>query len=394
MDNTTGTWLNMKIRKQTRISGWNTSYPSISSTDVGVSGLIFVGDRPNGHRTKDAMYFLPRNGTRSDSTKIRFTELEPGEHRTESWPADWYPDISVFSNDNVYATAFRVIDSVNHTDVQKRLVNKMISTIMEGKGQLANDLLELSKTKRMVADAITALRKGIKDIRRGQPFNSFVRSLNKEGWNGLAGRRFLEFTYGWAPTVSGAFDVADSLARDFREGKRQMGYVNTFRPRGFFEARAGSGDSIDVSWDVKGVLIYEYKVHNAKLALLSNLGLTNPAAIVWEATPWSFVIDWAFKFGDYLGSLDWDLGISELFYQTSIQKTAKCVWRQHPWNANLKTGLGTLSIRQSMRSAPLTKATYTWKGVSNPFISSNADTRLAASLALLDQTRTRMKSVR
>lgn len=47
---------------------------------------------------------------------------------------------------------------------------------------------------------------------------------------------------------------------------------------------------------------------NAALQKAASLGLTNPAAIVWEATKLSFVVDWAYPLGDYFSQLDATLG--------------------------------------------------------------------------------------
>jgi len=40
------------------------------------------------------------------------------------------------------------------------------------------------------------------------------------------------------------------------------------------------------------------------------LGLTNPASILWELTPWSFVIDWFLPIGNWLSAWDATVGIS------------------------------------------------------------------------------------
>jgi hypothetical protein len=46
-----------------------------------------------------------------------------------------------------------------------------------------------------------------------------------------------------------------------------------------------------------------YRLRNAGLATLSQLGLINPAVIVWERLPYSFVVDWFAPVGSWLNAL-------------------------------------------------------------------------------------------
>lgn len=50
----------------------------------------------------------------------------------------------------------------------------------------------------------------------------------------------------------------------------------------------------------------------------ARLGFENPAALAWELTPWSFVLDWALPIGDYLNYSDAFAGISLDFVTKSV----------------------------------------------------------------------------
>jgi hypothetical protein len=60
---------------------------------------------------------------------------------------------------------------------------------------------------------------------------------------------------------------------------------------------------VEISYTVKCV------VDNPALRTLSEFGLINPLEILWEVTPWSFVIDWFFPVGDWISNKTSDCGI-------------------------------------------------------------------------------------
>lgn len=64
---------------------------------------------------------------------------------------------------------------------------------------------------------------------------------------------------------------------------------------------------------------------------LGRYGLTNPLSVAWELTPWSFVYDWWFNYGEFLASLDNCLyidGASSLIFYTTKRRfdsTVSCL---------------------------------------------------------------------
>lgn len=53
----------------------------------------------------------------------------------------------------------------------------------------------------------------------------------------------------------------------------------------------------------------EYKIVNGALAGLQRMGLLNPAEVLWEAMPWSFIVDWLWPIGSYINSLSSGAGL-------------------------------------------------------------------------------------
>jgi len=54
------------------------------------------------------------------------------------------------------------------------------------------------------------------------------------------------------------------------------------------------------------------RVDNPASRPLSQFGLINPLEILWEVTPWSFVVDWFFPVGDWISNKTAECGISFL----------------------------------------------------------------------------------
>ncbi len=63
----------------------------------------------------------------------------------------------------------------------------------------------------------------------------------------------------------------------------------------------------------------KFRVDNPAARTLSQFGLINPLEILWEVTPWSFVVDWFYPVGDWISNKTADCGISFLTGTRAIQ---------------------------------------------------------------------------
>lgn len=386
MDNVRQRNLYLKTAKRLKSE---VGYPD-TLTDYTLAWTNVTAGRP-GKRKKPAI-LLPQFGTASAFEKNVYASTQLGY----ACSSRIREERDFASLEQPFASVPLVLRSEDVSEMQMRLNNKVIEAIMEVKSQLGVDLLELGKTKTMVANALIDLRQGWKDLRRGQPLRSFVRGLNKTGWSGAAGNRFLEFTYGWAPTVKGAFETSDVLGQEFLAGKIYLGKVLSKMSRPVNRSSYGGYCWLSGTAVTRGKAVYQFSIKNPKLVTLQRLGLTNPAAIVWELTPWSFVFDWAFGFGDYLEKLDWDLGLTNVWQQQSVRQKAIVKIdrpKNHPQGLTwIRPCEAILYPVRSQRYAPTPRIVPSWKGIRNPYASKNADTRLAVSLALLNQQRSKIKS--
>lgn len=89
----------------------------------------------------------------------------------------------------------------------------------------------------------------------------------------------------------------------------------------------------------------EAVAYNSDLkAYLGNWGLTNPASLIWEKIPFSFVVDWFINIGEVLGSLD------NAFYTTACTAQRGEIRRQR-FSSAWRGAVATSSILNTFRSS-------------------------------------------
>lgn len=190
--------------------------------------------------------------------------------------------------------------------------------------QWANNLLEAGRGYATVVARLSSLLRFSKAVRRFQFDEAFKhlgitalndrevvkvkRKLVKEAKNfsnnWLAYKFFLEPTM---QDIQNALQVLSSA--DF--GSRQVRARAMAKSQTVYRSTAG-GDSINVITDhfCGCQMICSVRIVNPNVFLAQNLGFASPGSILWEATPWSFVVDWFANVGQFIGQYDYLMGLS------------------------------------------------------------------------------------
>lgn len=182
---------------------------------------------------------------------------------------------------------------------------------------LGTFLAEFGKTEQMIASRIRTIAKQVNMWRRRNPKQLWEAVKRYE--RGGCGRRlvdripgsWLELQYGWKPLLS---DIYGAIALMDRDGPALVASVKGYAEEEtrFEQTVAGeiTNSRCKLHWKVKHQVWVRlwYRLINPGLALQSSLGLLNPAEIVWEIVPYSFVVDWLVPIGPWLGSLTADAG--------------------------------------------------------------------------------------
>jgi hypothetical protein len=144
---------------------------------------------------------------------------------------------------------------------------------------------------------------------------------------------WLEAWFGWVPAVKDIYDAYRVLTRDFGSN-----YVNSTGRSTATDTVYSDNSTLTVTCQelyISYSMYGRFWITNPNLLLASELGLTNPASVLWEVTPFSFLVDWFSSFGDWIDSLDdelgWDFDPSSTFYKRIA--TARQRWIYHPSDA-------------------------------------------------------------
>lgn len=161
---------------------------------------------------------------------------------------------------------------------------------------LSVDLAERQQVARMLKDTMKAVQ--------------FVKSFHPRN----IANKWLEFQYGWKPLAESVYGTFDAVMhRRTSEYARVWGKVEE-SPR--YQVKGGTGYTAyttTVSQDSRTKIVCEYKPKNSVLQQLSGYTSLNPATILWELTPYSFVADWFINIGGYLRNTESALLYSQAF---------------------------------------------------------------------------------
>lgn len=213
-------------------------------------------------------------------------------------------------------------------------------------------LKERQQTIDMVTEKVYALVK----LKR-----NFLREVRK-GWkhqdHKIVQNRWLEYRYGWLPTLGdintlinkplglpGTRCEGTAFARYEHNGIVEGGW--TFSQNGFISAK------------VQAFLIPK----DPFMKTASQYGIANPALVAWEMVPYSFAVDWVFNVGGYLEHLGALNGL-ELINPTNSWRHQFFQQQYIPSRTGLTSGFGSYKGNFGRRNIGIPK-------YPNPLIPSN-----------------------
>lgn len=183
---------------------------------------------------------------------------------------------------------------------------------------LGNFIAEFGQTERLIGSSITRIAASVRKWRRRNPVKLWddVKRFQRGGCGRQYARRipasWLELQYGWRPLLSDIFGAIQHLGKPDRDPlisvkgyEKRSDQVNQ-SVTGLYGGSCVLGFNVEHECWVK----LHYKLNSPGLAEVSSLGLINPVEIVWELLPYSFVVDWVFPIGPWLGALTADAGFS------------------------------------------------------------------------------------
>lgn len=313
------------------------TYSDIRKGQVLTSKITYSDGRPQVLSYQDIVLYedeISKPTTLKRPKPLEKDLLRLGTARTvvsRRWTSS--PTVSSRRNDgviqeiSVYPTSFVVphlTDPLPYTPNVNELLQPLLLRVKDEKVNLSVSLPELGKTTDMVFELARDIRYALRSLRSGFALGNLVAELQKPSTrNGKkAAKRWLEYIYGWVPTLSDVYGLSELMGQKLIDGY----YPHARVSRSFTDSSAYKLDynrvSVNRNLDGKMGLKCTYRVDSEGLRLLSQSGFTNPLLTAWELVPYSFVVDQVVGIGDYLASLDALVGISDFYSQGSFGYTA------------------------------------------------------------------------
>jgi hypothetical protein len=200
-----------------------------------------------------------------------------------------------------------------------RVYEKFREKVYGASAQLANDWIERQQLLDLVESSFMRGVRAVKYARRGQ-FSKAKRELNLGGrisgrpreWRSGAktlGGDWLQYWFGLSPLWADVQRATALLLGELPPIRATAGAkeVNSYREV------SGSGFAhhvVDFRVECRQRLDAQVKILNPNLYLAEQLGVVNPLSFVWEAVPFSFLVDWVGNIGDVLSAMYGFPGVS------------------------------------------------------------------------------------
>lgn len=216
----------------------------------------------------------------------------------------WYPWTSSFSDNDQIALMGNVLTRIRSHDFNAAVFGA-----------------ELSQTVGMVGDRVRSVLQGFRYALMGQYGKALKMLAIKRP---KAQRKFkdvsdfvLETRYGWLPLLGDIYEAMKAV-HAMTTNARSVEFTERRTVR--VTQDASPSTSIYQVPSV-GTFTRSYTVRfTEQMSVARSLGLLNPASVLWEKLPWSFVFDWFIPIGDYLSVLAEVPNLKGTLYRTDFAR--------------------------------------------------------------------------
>lgn len=212
---------------------------------------------------------------------------------------------------SMYSVGLRPVpdSSVTLPDVYNDLLPKLVEAWKESDFNVGVFAAEGKEAISMMTTRLRGLWQAARSIKRGNvggalrnltgqvPKSAQRRARARLDTGDLSGA-YLEYHLGWAPMYRDLYEAAGALGLRSHENVIRAAAIH----EGVVRAAGQPDYEVVVSGRYRRILSAKCIV-TREATLVERLGLTNPAGILWEATPLSFVIDYVLPIGRSLESM-------------------------------------------------------------------------------------------
>lgn len=209
----------------------------------------------------------------------------------------------------------------NAVDVHNKAYDRFVSNARGGvSSQLGATIAEWGQSQQMIGKRAGQLMRAARALKRGYPYEFFKelgmlhrmpRRLPNRSDPKKAADLWLEWWFGWKPLIGDIHDSIDVLQAPIPISHKVMGKASSgFLTWESWKIRSGYRTLNQMRVNLRELIAGRVTVSNGNLYRATQLGLTNPASILWEIVPFSFVVDWFVPVGAFLNSWTDTLGLT------------------------------------------------------------------------------------
>jgi hypothetical protein len=269
-----------------------------------------------------------------------------------------------------------------------RAETKALKQLLDQKVNFGVAFAEAKETAELVESVLKRVTKTVNAFRGKHHPRIWEQVKVQEGrHNGRVPKAWLEVQYGWRPMMQDVQGAMDQLSKDTQARPFHASCIGKARVDTPIKWRKTSDYSGDVYVPVTGKVSQmcfvrlDYLLRNPYLASLSQLGLLNPAEIVWERLPYSFVVDWFLPIGGWLSSLGaatgWDFLSGSRSFVRKVNESGGYAVSNNP-AITVQGGSGfNWSYTSMERRIYLDSPLPHFPGIKNPFSAQHVGNALA-----------------
>lgn len=289
------------------------------------------------------------------------------------------------------------IDTQPGKDTYREVYNKAYARLVDqlnGDAAFGINLVQRKEAMSLVANRALQLYNFTRHLRRFEFAKAAddlnlsrkrLRTMNLKSEAKSLGNNWLEFHFGWSPAIHDIYKaidlsqnhIPDSFIRSSATGRvlrsQASGPIN------------GNHSFFEVNLVVKVKLGTHLYVSNPNLWLANKMGLVNPASVLWDSVPFSFVVDWFVNLNAVMASWTDFAGLTLVNPWNSVFSSSTWTqddfWVADSYNPRSQRHLGATITRfdrsLGIGSGPILKVKKPW---------TVSSTRGATAISLLLQT--------
>ncbi|DAD50542.1 TPA_asm: maturation protein [ssRNA phage Gerhypos.4_13] len=194
-------------------------------------------------------------------------------------------------------------------------------------GEGRESLQTITESARRITQSFKFLKQGrvgaaAETLLNGKPRKGGTKVNRKQVTEEWLASNWLQLKYGWEPLVNDIYAAAAHFAYMQHRDQTQV-FV-----RGAHKNWVPKSLSTGYTHDGFATFGKRIKAKITRINKVAALGLTNPASLVWEKLPYSFVFDWVIPLGAYLDALNLDRSLTGLYVISSKLQVGVNVFTQ------------------------------------------------------------------